>query len=85
MLTCSDPDPNGYSCSQPGLSIGDCQSPDPPLLPGGSYLQRGIKGMAKKPDYLGRLSEVEVNFCFEVIAEHLCFGCACQAMLPEGV
>lgn len=27
---------------------------------------------------------MEVNFWFEVVAEHLCFGCACQAALPAG-
>lgn len=50
MLTCSNPDPSGYSCSQPGLSIRDCHSAD---LRGGSYLQTGIKGTANKTDCLG--------------------------------
>lgn len=29
-LTCSDPDPDGYGCSQPSLPIRDPRSPEPP-------------------------------------------------------
>lgn len=45
MQTCSAPDPQGYSCPQPGPSLGTLS----PAFPGGSYLQGEIKGMAGNP------------------------------------
>lgn len=82
-LTCSNPDPDGYGCSQPGLSIQDRRSPEPPpVLPGRNCLQRGMDQRHSPNACLGGTCTLHLQVCLCKTAECLCLGSVCQVLLP---